>query len=122
MGLCCTPAWRDSLEYLKTFENKTDITVNSLISIILKAFEEEDIDLGWTLTQNLFTLYGILPVEIFTSWFNLYEKNDNFKYWKVLKFLKDNECVVKEDLAKLIYAKFKQFGSKVTTTTIYHNK
>lgn len=122
MGLCCTPAWRDSLEYIKTFKNETDVTVNSFICIILKAFEEEEIDMGWALTQNLFNIYGILPVEIFTSWFDLYEKNANFKYWKVLEFLKDNECVVKEDLAKLICEKFKQFGSKVTTTTIYHSK
>lgn len=122
MGLCCTPMWRDSLEHLKVMKNKSEISMSTLICIILRAFEEEEIDLGWTLIQDIYDQFGVLPNEVFVSWFNLCEKNINYSHLKVLEFLKDNECTVKEDLAELIHDKAKQFGNTSTTTMIHHHK
>lgn len=119
LGLCCTPAWRDSLEHVNAIRNERDVTVNSLVSIALKAFEEEEIDLGWTLTQTIFTRHEILSLEIFSAWFKLCEKYPNYRFLRVLEFLRDNECVIRMDLAELIREKFKQFGSKVCTTRIH---
>jgi len=122
MGICCTPLWRESLEYLKAFKNGNDITINTLVCIIIKAFDEAEIDLGWTLTQDVFNRHEVLPLEIFEAWFHLCEKNVNFSHLKVLEFLRDSQCIVRIDLAELIRKKFKQFGSQITTTMIYHNK
>lgn len=121
LGLCCTPAWRNSLELVNAIKNKNDVTINSLVSIALRAFEEEEIDLGWTLTQTIFTRHEILSVEIFSAWFNLCEKNSNFRCLKVLEFLRDNECVVRTDIAELICEKLKLFGYEVTTTMIHYS-
>lgn len=120
MGLCCTPAWRDSLEYLKVLEHHASI--QTYICIILKAFEEKDEELGWTLTYDIFNQHGVLPLEIFQSWFNLCEKNINFNYQRVLEFLRDCEGIIRIDLAELIHEKCKQFGNKVATTMILHSK
>jgi len=122
MGICCTPLWRKSLEYLKVLKNENDVTINTLVCIIIKAFNEAEIDLGWSLTQVIFDRYGLLSKEIFASWFDLCEKNTHFDCWKALEFLRDNECIVKVDLAELIKKKLKQFGNQITTTMIYHNK
>lgn len=122
MGLCCTPIWRDSLEYLNVVKNKNEITMNTLICIILRAFEEEEIDLGWTLIQNMYDQFEILSNEVFVAWFNLCEKNINCNHFKVLEFLRDNECTVREELAEIIHDKFTSFGSASTTTMIYHYK
>lgn len=121
MGLCCTPLWRDSLEYLKSLKH-AKLTFNTLVCIVLRAFEEAEIDLGWTLTQTIYNQHGILPLDIFAAWFNLCEKNTNCSYKKVLEFLRDNEYIIREDLAELICEKLKQFGCQITTTMIYYNK
>jgi len=121
MGFCCTPLWRESVQYLKALKNRSDITMNTLVCIITKAFDEAEIDLGWTLTQDIFNRHETLPIAIFAAWFNLCEKNNNFSHLKVLEFLRDNECIVRIDLAELIQEKFKQFGSQITTTVINHN-
>lgn len=122
MGICCTPLWRDSLEYIKAIKNENDITVNALVCIILRAFEEEEIDLGWTLLQNMFNQYGILPLEIVVAWFNLCEKNVNYSQYRVLEFLRDNEYIIREELAELIHNKFNEVGTKATTTMINYYK
>lgn len=121
MGICCTPLWRDSLEFIKASKIE-DITVNTLTCIILRAFEEAEMDLGWNLVHNLFNRHRILPLEIVAAWFNLCEKNVNCSYLRVLEFLKDNEYIIREDLAELIRNKIKQSGIKTTTTMIYHHK
>lgn len=122
MGLCCTPAWRDSLNYLKTLKDENDITLKTLICIIVKAFNENETDLGWTLTQQIFNKHGSIPLEVVATWFNLCEQNKKFDYRKLLEFLRDNECVIMSDLAELIREKLKQYGNKVTTTIINHKK
>lgn len=122
MGLCCTPLWRDSLNYLKTLPNENDISLNTLVCIILKAFEDNEIDLGWTLTQQLFNRHNTLPLAIFTAWFNICETNKNYKYQRTLEFLRDNECVVNANMAELIQEKLKKNGNKITTTIINHNR
>lgn len=122
MGLCCTPLWRDSLNYLKTLPNENDITSNTLIYIIIRAFEDAEVDLGWTLTQQLFNRHNILPLVIFATWFNLCETNKNYTYLRALEFLRDNECVLNEDMAKLIQKKLQKIDNKITTTTIYHKR
>jgi len=104
---------------VNAIRNGSDVTVNSLVSIALRAFEEEEIDLGWTLTQTIFTRHEILSLEIFSAWFKLCEKNSNYRFLKVLEFLRDNECVIRTDLAELIQEKFKQFGSEVNTARIH---
>ncbi|XP_025196412.1 mitochondrial ribonuclease P catalytic subunit [Melanaphis sacchari] len=121
MGICCTPLWHDSLEFIKASTIDDEITVNTLLCIILRAFEEAEIDLGWNLVHNIFNRHRILPLEIVEAWFNLCEKNVNCSHRRVLEFLRDNEYVIREDLAELIRNKFKQFGIKTTTTMIYHN-
>lgn len=119
MGLCCTPLWRDSINYLKALPHENDkITSNTFICIILRAFEDAEIDLGWTMTQQLYNLHNLLPLVIFASWFNLCETNLNYKYQRALTFLKDNECIVNENMAKLIQEKFKLAGNQVTDTII----
>lgn len=122
MGICCTPLWRESMEYLKALKNRNDVTINTLVCIITKAFDEAEIDLGWTLTHDIFNRHETLPIAIFAAWFNLCEKNINFSHLKVLEFLRDSECIVRIDLAELIRDKFKQFGSQIATTVINHNK
>ncbi|XP_026804869.1 mitochondrial ribonuclease P catalytic subunit [Rhopalosiphum maidis] len=121
MGICCTPLWRDSLEFIKASKIEDDISVNTLVCIILRAFEEAEIDLGWNLVHNIFNRHRILPLEIVTAWFNLCEKNVNCSHRKILEFLRDNEYIIREDLAELIRNKLKQLGIKTTTTMIYHN-
>lgn len=121
MGICCTPLWRDSLEFIKVSKIKDDITVNTFVCVILRAFEEEEVDLGWTLFQNMFDRHRIIPLEIVVAWFNLCEKQVNFSHCRVLEFLKNNEYIIKEDLAELIRNKLNQSGIKTTTTMIYHN-
>lgn len=120
MGLCCTPVWRDSLKYMKALKNDNGCTINTLVCIVHRAFEEGEIDLGWTLIQMIFNQSGTVPLEVFVAWFNLCEQNINYSYLKVLEFLKDNEFIVREDLAELIKKKLKQFGCKVSNTTINH--
>lgn len=122
MGLCCTPAWRDSLEYLKALKNDKDVTINTLVCIVIKAFEEGEIDLGWIVVQNIFNRYGTVPIEVFAAWFNLCDKNSNFSYLRVLEFLRDNEFIIRGDLADLIGEKLIKFGCKISTTQIHHNK
>lgn len=121
MGLCCTPLWRDSLEFIKASKIENDITVNTLTCIILRAFKESEMDLGWTLIHNLFNRHRILPLEIVAAWFSLCEKNVNCSYRRVLEFLRDNEYIIREDLAELIRNKIKQSGIKATTTMVYHH-
>lgn len=121
MGLCCTPLWRDSLECIKALKYEK-LTNNTLVCIILRAFEDEEIDLGWNLIQTLFDVHGVLPLEVFVAWFNLCEKNINCNYKKVLEFLRDNEYIVREDLAELISEKLRQFGCQIKTTIIIRNK
>lgn len=121
MGICCTPLWRDSLKFIKASKIEDDITVNTLVCIILRAFEEAEIDLGWTLVQNMFNRHRILPLEIVAAWFNLCKKNANYSHRRVLEFLRDNEYIIREDLAELIRNNLKQSGIKTTTSMIYHN-
>lgn len=120
MGLCCTSSWRDSLKYLKT--NEKDLTVNSLMCIALKAFEESEVELGWSLTQKLYLLHEVLSTELFDAWFNLCDNNKNYSNLRVLEFLMDNECIVRKDLAEFIRKKFTQLGSKITNTIIHHDR
>lgn len=120
MGLCCTHAWRDSLEVLKSL--KQDVTSSTYTIIILRAFEEEDIELGWTMTHHLFNLSRTLPLEVCKAWFELCQKNAKYSPRRVLDFLRDTETVIRKDLAELIRERLKQLGCKVDTTTIYHNK
>lgn len=120
MGLCCTPSWRECLEYSKVLNNERALTVNTNICIIVKAFEEAEIDLGWTLIKQMYNQNEVLPVEVFSAWFDLCEKNTDYKYQKVLEFLSDHECTIKVDLAELIREKVKQFGSEINTTVINH--
>lgn len=122
MGLCCTPVWRDSLKYLKALKNDIKATNNTLVCIVIKAFEEGEFDLGWTLIQDIFNQSGTAPLEVFAAWFYTCEKNIECSYLKVLEFLRDNEFIVREDLAELIREKLKQFGCKVSNTMINHHK
>lgn len=122
MGICCTPLWRDSLKFMKESKIEGEITLNTFVSVILRAFEEEEIDLGWTTAQNMFNLHKIIPLEIVAAWFNLCEKNVNCSNRRVLEFLRDNEYIIRENLAELIRSKLNQSGIKTTTTMIYHNK
>lgn len=122
MGLCCTPAWRDSLEYLKTLKNQNDLTTSTLVCITVRAFKETETDLGWTLMQQIFNKHGSVPLEVIATWFNLCEQDKKFNYQRVLEFLRDNECVITSELAEFIHEKLNQFGSKVTTTIINHKK
>lgn len=118
MGLCCTPLWRSSLEHLKALKNEEDVTINAYICIILRAFEEEEIDIGWSLIQTIYNRHKVLPLVVFAAWFNLCENNKNHSYLKVLEFLRSNECTVRANLAELICEKYKQFGSKIVNTII----
>lgn len=120
MGLCCTSSWRECLEYFKVLQNE-NTSVISIICIVKKAFEEAEMDLGWTLIQQMYNRYETLPVDVFAAWFDLCQKNTDYRYEKVLEFLRDNECTVGVDLAELIRKKVKQFGSKANTTIINHN-
>lgn len=122
MGICCTPLWRDSLKFIKESQIEDEITVNTSVCVILRAFEEAEIDLGWSIVQNMFDHHRIIPLEIVSAWFNLCEKNVNFSHCRVLEFLKNNEYIIREDLAELIRNKLKQTDIKTTTTMIYHNR
>lgn len=122
MGLCCTPVWRDSLKYLDALKNYKDVSINTLVCIVNKAFEQGEYDLGWIVVQNIFNQHGIVPLEVFTDWFNVCEKNSNCSFLRVLEFLRDNEFIVRDDLAELIRKNLIQFGSKITTTIICYNK
>ncbi|XP_001949258.2 mitochondrial ribonuclease P catalytic subunit [Acyrthosiphon pisum] len=121
MGICCTPLWRDSLKFIKESKVEDNISLNTFVSVILRAFEEEEIDLGWTTVQNMFNLHRIIPLEIVAAWFNVCEKNVNCSHRRVLEFLRDNEYIIRENLAELIRSKLNQSGIKTTTTMIYHN-
>ncbi|KAL4122450.1 hypothetical protein QTP88_014779 [Uroleucon formosanum] len=121
MGICCTTLWRDSLKFIKESKIEGDVTLNTFVSVILRAFEEGEIDLGWTTVQNMFNLHRIIPLEIIAAWFNLCEKNINCSHRRVLEFLRDNEYIIRDNLAELIRSKLKQSGIKTTTTMIYHN-
>ncbi|VVC27280.1 Hypothetical protein CINCED_3A023283 [Cinara cedri] len=118
MGLCCTPLWRNSLEYLNNFKNEKDIKIRAYSCTIFKAFKEEEIDIGWSLIQTMYNQHEILLTSVFAAWFNLCDINKNYSYQKVLEFLRDNECIVRTHLAELIHEKYKQYGSKITTTII----
>lgn len=120
MGLCCTPNWRDSLKCLKVLKNGNKVTISTLVCIVIKAFEEGDFDLGWILTQDIFNQSGTVPLEVFAAWFYACEQNINFSYLKVLEFIRDNEFIVREDLAELIREKLKKFGCKVSNSMINH--
>lgn len=120
MGLCRTPLWRNSLEYLNNFENEKDIKKRAYICTIFKAFKEEEIDIGWSLIQTMYNQHKILSTAVFAAWFNLCDSNKNYSYQRVLEFLRDNECIVRTHLAELIREKYKQYGSKTTTTVIKH--
>jgi len=122
MGICCTPLWRDSLKFIKESKIEGDITINTFVSVILRAFEEEEINLGWTTVQNMFNLHRIIPLEIVAAWFNLCEKNVNCSHRRVLEFLRDNEYIIRDNLAELIRNRLKQSGIKTTTTMIYYNR
>jgi len=122
MGICCTPLWRDSLKFIKASKIEDDITINTSVCIILRAFEEAEIDLGWNTLQNMFDLHKFIPLETVEAWFNLCEKNSNCNHYRVLEFLRDNEYIIREDLAELIRNKLKQSDIETTTTMIYHNK
>lgn len=122
MGICCTTLWRDSVKFIKESKIEGDITLNTFVSVILRAFEEGEIDLGWTTVQNMFNLHRIIPLEIVAAWFNLCEKNVNCSHRRVLEFLRDNEYIIRDNLAELIRSKLKQSGIKTTTTMIYHNR
>lgn len=122
MGLCCTPLWRDSLEYMKFIKNENEITINTRISVIVKAFEEKEMDLGWNLTQSIFNNFETLPIDVLISWFDLCDKNKLSDYVRVLEFLSTSEYVIQEDLADLIRENFQKIGSKITNTIITHYK
>jgi len=122
MGICCTPLWRDSLKFIKESKVEDNITLNTFVSVILRAFEEEEIDLGWTTVQNMFNLHRTIPLEIVAAWFNVCEKNLNCSHRRVLEFLRDNEYIIRDNLAELIRSKLNQSGIKTTSTMIYHNK
>jgi len=122
LGICCTPLWQDSLKFIKESKVEDNVTLNTFVSVILRAFEEGEIDLGWTTVQNMFNLHRIIPLEIVQAWFNLCEKNVNLSHFRVLEFLRDNEYIIREDLAELIRSKLNQSGIKTTTTMIYHKK
>lgn len=122
MGICCTPLWHNSLEYMNILKNEYAISSNTYLSIILKAFNEGEADLGWTLTQTIFEKYGVLPLEIFVTWFNLSQKNYSFNFEKVLEFLRDNECIIKEDLANVIRENLNKNGIKTSNSIINHYK
>lgn len=118
MGLCCTPLWRDSMKYLKTLKDQNSLKTSAYVCVILKAFEEKEIEIGWSLIQTIYNQYEILPIAVFTAWFNHCENNKNLSHLRVLEFLRNNECIVRANLAELIYEKYKQFDSKITTTKI----
>lgn len=107
VGLVPTKRWREGLELLEMAKITSNPTNLAYTELAIKAFLENDFELGWSLCESIVQLQVQPKCEIFLTYLeNIATRNDQ-KYFQeglgnLLEFLSKHTLIVSQKVVKLL--------------------
>lgn len=107
MGLVTTRQWREGLKLLEMAKITGKPTNLAYTELAIKAFLENDFDLGWSLCEGIVELQVQPKCEIFLTYLQKIASRNNCQYFqkeldKFLKILSTNIITITEKVVKLL--------------------
>ncbi|KAJ6634895.1 Mitochondrial ribonuclease P catalytic subunit [Pseudolycoriella hygida] len=121
-GLVLTDEWRKSLDIMDSMKFCSNPSSSAYSAVIGRALHEGDESLGWNLFNDMIAnCTTTLRNEAFESYIHFCEKNnDEFEknINKMLTFIRDNEILITDKIARAFQRAFEKFDYNCSITTV----